>query len=217
MAAALRHQAAFPGAIMRILILLAIIVLSYSCEAPTEYEPRNGDVIFHTSQSSQSLAVQKATNSPYSHMGIVYVRDGKPVVYEAVEPVKLTPLDAWIRRGERGRFVVKRLIDADRLLTPDALERMREAGKAFEGKPYDLYFEWSDERVYCSELVWKIFKRALDIEVGALQTMRAFDLSDPVVQAKIRERWAGQPPLDERVISPAAMFTSNMLETVYEN
>lgn len=202
---------------MRILVVLALTVVFCSCGAHTPYEPQNGDVIFHTSRSSQSLAVQKATKSRYSHMGIVYVREGKALVYEAVEPVKLTPFDDWIRRGEDGRFVVKRLVDADRLLTPDALERMVEVGKVFEGKPYDLYFEWSDERVYCSELVWKIFKQALDIEVGDLQTISEFDLSDPVVQAKIRERWEGQPPPDEQVISPAAMFSSTLLRTVYEN
>jgi hypothetical protein len=43
----------------------------------------------------------------------------------------------------------------------DALKKMKEAGKLYEGKPYDLYFEWNDEIIYCSELVWKIYKNAL--------------------------------------------------------
>ena len=202
---------------MRLPVLLVIAVISSSCSAQADYEARNGDIIFHTSRSAQSVAIQKATNSPYSHMGIVYIRDSKPMVYEAVEPVKLTPLDDWIRRGDGGRFVVKRLVDADRLLTPGSLERMLEAGKEFEGRHYDLYFEWSDERVYCSELVWKIFKRALGVEVGDLQTVSSFDLSHPSVQAKISERWNGQPPPDELVISPAAIFESSLLVTVYEN
>lgn len=202
---------------MRVHILVAVIALSWSCGAHAGYEPQNGDIIFQTSRSAQSLAIQKATKSPYSHMGIVYVRDGKALVYEAIEPVKLTPLDDWIRRGEGGRFVVKRLIDADRRLTAAALERMLQAGKVFEGKHYDLYFEWSDERVYCSELVWKIFKRALDIEVGELQTISELDLTDPAVQTKIRERWHGQPPPDELVISPSAMFASSCLVTVHEH
>ena len=90
-------------------------------------------------------------------------------------------------------------------------------GEALLGRPYDLYFEWSDERVYCSELVWKVYQRALGIKIGALQTISEFDLSHPAVQAKIRERWPGQPPADEQVISPAAMFASDRLVTVYEN
>jgi len=32
----------------------------------------NGDIIFQTSRSSQSKAIQLATNSKYSHMGIIY-------------------------------------------------------------------------------------------------------------------------------------------------
>ncbi|PAU89762.1 hypothetical protein CK507_02505 [Pseudomonas sp. WN033] len=202
---------------MIIRVLLAVVVCVSSFGAWAGYEPRDGDVIFHTSRSAQSLAVQAVTRSPYSHMGIVYILDGKPVVYEAVEPVKLTPLDVWIERGEGGRFVAKRLVDAERLLTPEALERMHEVGAEFAGKHYDLYFEWSDERIYCSELVWKIFKRALDIEVGALQTISEFDLSHPAVQVKISERWSDQPPAGELVISPAAMFESSLLVTVYAN
>jgi hypothetical protein len=149
-------------------------------------------------------------------MGIVYVRDGTPFVFEAVQPVKLTPLARWIARGTDGHYVVKRLRNADRLLDPSALKRMQEVGEELQGRPYDLYFEWSDERIYCSELVWKIYQRALGIEIGALQPLSAFDLSHPLVQAKVRERWGGPPPAGEQFISPAAMFASVLLETVYE-
>jgi len=198
-------------------LVQGLLVVLQACGQAGGYEPRDGDVVFHTSRSAQSLAVQAATDSPYSHMGIVYLRDGAPYVFEAVEPVKLTPLADWIARGEGGRYVARRLVAADTLLTPDALARMRAVGETFAGKPYDLTFEWSDERVYCSELVWKVYHRALGIEVGARQTMREFDLSDPRVKAKVRERWGGAPPDTVTVISPAAMFASDQLRTVYAN
>jgi len=43
-------------------------------------EPRlkDGDTIFHTSPCSQSLAIQRATASPYSHVGLIAYRDGRP-------------------------------------------------------------------------------------------------------------------------------------------
>ena len=50
---------------------------------------------------------------------------------------------------------------------------MRQVGESFRGRPYDLTFEWSDERIYCSELVWKIYERALGIEIGPPQRSRA--------------------------------------------
>jgi len=149
-------------------------------------------------------------------MGIVYLKEGQPFVFEAVEPVKSTPLDDWIARGVNGEFVVKRLRNADEVFTPAVLARMKEVGELFRGKHYDRYFEWSDDRVYCSELVWKIYKRSLGIELGKLQTIRDFDLSDPVVQKTVHERWGGAPPPNEIVISPEAIFRSDLLVTVAE-
>ena len=200
----------------------AFIFLLTACgpsqgSSASAYVPRSGDIIFHTSRSSQSVAIQRATHSPYSHMGIVYVEEGQPFVYEAIQPVRLTRLEDWERRGEGGHFVVKRLRDADRLLTAGNLSRMKAEGKKFQGRNYDLYFERSDDRMYCSELVWKIYYRALGIEIGRTQMLGDFDLSDPAVIRKMKERWKGSIPLNETVISPAAMFESNQLITVYSH
>lgn len=49
---------------------------------------------FRTSQPVQSQAIQLATHSPYSHCGIQYRQHGKWQVFEAVQPVRLTPLAA---------------------------------------------------------------------------------------------------------------------------
>jgi uncharacterized protein YycO len=172
---------------------------------------RDGDIIFHTSRSAQSLAIQRATHSPYSHVGVIIFRDGKPYVFEAISTVQYTPLSRWTARGEGGRFVVKRL---KRALTETEKAKLRTAARVYEGKPYDLYFEWSDQRIYCSELVWKIYDRALGVKLGELQKLREFDLTDPAVRAKMRERYDTKVPLDEPVISPGAQFDSPLLETL---
>ena len=91
---------------------------------------------------------------------------------------------------------------------------MRAVGDRYRGKSYDLYFEWDDSRVYCSELVWKIYKDGAGIELGRLQKLREFDLSHPAVRAKMRERYGNRVPADEPVISPAAMFDSEALVEV---
>ena len=62
-------------------------------------------------RSSQSLAIQRATHSPYSHMGLVLYRDGRAFVLEAVATVRYTPLAEWIDRGVGRHFVVRRLRD----------------------------------------------------------------------------------------------------------
>lgn len=200
----------------RVTIVAALLILAACTQRPA-YEPRNGDIVFQTSRSAQSLAIQLATQSRYSHMGIVYLRDGEPLVFEAVQPVKLTPLRTWIERGEGEHFVAKRLRDADSRLTPGTLQRMLAAGQELSGKDYDLYFEWSDDRIYCSELVWKVFDRGAGIRLGEQQTIADFDLSHPAVQAKIKERYGDRVPLDEVVVSPVAIFNATQLITVYEN
>ena len=176
----------------------------------------NGDIIFQTSKSSQSKAIQLATNSKYSHMGIIYEDEGHFFVYEAVQPVKLTPLKNWITRGENGHYVIKRLKNADQVLTNSVLTKMKKVGEQFNGKPYDIYFEWSDDKIYCSELVWKIYKQAAYVEIGQLEQLSDFDLTNEIVQTKMKERYGDNIPMDEKVISPAAMFNSDKLITIYE-
>lgn len=175
---------------------------------------QNGDIIFQTSQSTQSKAIQLATKSKYSHVGIIYEEKGQYYVYEAVQPVKLTRLDDWIKRGKDARYVVKRLKNSDQLLTRTTIEQMKKIGEKFNGKGYDIYFEWSDDRIYCSELVWKIYKEAFNIEVGHLQALREFDLTHDLVKSKIKERYGDKIPLNEKVISPVAMFNSDNLRTI---
>jgi hypothetical protein len=206
-----------------IIVALFLLAITLSCSqspAPDSRPPQtgvsfeNGDIIFQTSKSGQSRAIQLATHSKYSHMGIVYQMDGKYFVYEAVQPVKLTPLQAWIDRGEDRHYVLKRLKHADRILTPETLGKMKKAGEKYKGKPYDIYFGWSNERIYCSELVWKIYKEAAGIEIGKLERLSDFDLSDELVRKTMQERYGENIPLNEQVISPAAMFDSDLLLTI---
>jgi hypothetical protein len=181
------------------------------CMAAVAEPLRDGDIIFHRSRSSQSEAIQRATHSPYSHMGMVVYRDGRPHVFEAIATVRYTPLAQWTARGASGHYVVKRLKTP---LTSLQSQKLRDAAARYAGKPYDLYFEWSDDRIYCSELVWKAYRDALGLELGARQQLREFDLSDPLVQAKMRERYGGKVPLGEPVISPAAVYESSLLQTI---
>jgi hypothetical protein len=199
-----------PGA-----LLITVVLLGLSCGLKVEARVRDGDIIFQTSQSEQSRAIQLATHSPYSHMGLVLFKDGRPFVLEAVSPsVRFTPLREWIARGEGARFVVKRLRDASVLADPNGPSSLMKAASEFAGKPYDPYFEWSDDRIYCSELVWKAFERGLGVHLGLLLPLVSFDLTSPVVKAKLAERYGDKVPLDERVISPASIFNSPLLQEV---
>lgn len=177
---------------------------------------RDGDIIFQTSQSRQCEAVRIATNSKFSHCGIIYEIKGEKYVYEAVQPVKITPFKEWISHGKDNSYLVKRLKNADRALSPAILEKMKSYGSQFKNKDYDLYFEWTDEKIYCSELVWKIYKNAAEIELCNLESLKSFNLDNPKVKAILQERYGNKIPLEEKVVAPSQLVNSPLLETVID-
>ena len=100
------------------------------------------------------------------------------------------------------------------MLTPETVAEVAELGRGWHGRPYDWAFGWGDDALYCSELVWKLFRRGAGVELAPLATLGDFDLDDPRIAAKGPERWGPRPPLGEPVVSPAARWRSDALVTV---
>src|SRR5699024_3856703 len=155
--------------------------------------------------------IQLSTQSDYSHTGMLVIRNKKPYVFEAVGPVKYTPLKQWIAHGEKGKYVVRRVEGG---LNTEQQQKLAQTAKRYLGKPYDFSFSWSDDSQYCSEVVWKVYQNALGMCVGEQQKLKEFDLSNPLVQAKLKERYGKNIPLDETVVSPQAVFDAPQLTTV---
>lgn len=205
---------------MRILAMVCCLMAIVACDmgggvgTGSASGLENGDIIFQVSTSPQSMAIQLATKSMYSHMGIVYIDAGSKYVYEAVQPVRITPFKEWVARGRGGHYVVKRLRERSTLLTPDVLRNMRSVAERFDGRDYDIYFQWDDRAIYCSELVWKVYMEGAGIELAPLQTLGEFDLDEPVVRKMLMERYGNDIPLGEKVVSPVAIFNSDKLYTV---
>lgn len=124
-----------------------VIKKQSSVEDTTLFE--DGDIIFQSSMSGKSYAIQLATGSKYSHCGMIFKENGKYFVYEAVQPVKKTPLSTWITHGDDNHYVVKRLKEKDSVLTAEKMKSLKYEILTFMGKNYDLTFEWSDQRIYC--------------------------------------------------------------------
>lgn len=217
---------------MKRLLILTLVVLTLSLSSynivglqaksinrsTNQYaDLHSGDIIFQTTSSGLSAAIQLATRSKYSHCGMIFKQNNGFYVLEAVGPVKATHLTDWIAHGDDGKYVVKRLKNATTILTADNLVKIKQVGEQLMGKDYDLTFEWNDERIYCSELVWKMYKRGANIEVGKLEKLKDFDLTSPQVKAKLKEHYGDKVPLNETIISPVAIFNSPLLLTVKSN
>jgi hypothetical protein len=184
--------------------------------AEKETALQNGDIIFQTSESAQCEAIRIATKSNYSHCGIIFIEKGKIYVYEAVQPVKITLFEHWIKNGKNNSYIVKRLKNSKTVLTSSTLSEMKKYAKKDLNKDYDLYFEWSNDKIYCSELVWKIYKNGANIEICKLQKLKDFDLNHPKVKAILKERYKNKIPLDEAVVAPSQLVESQLLQTVID-
>jgi hypothetical protein len=172
----------------------------------------DGDIILHKSQSDQAAALRAATGSAYTHVGLLFTRDDELQVLEAVEPVRWTPLDDWIERGQDRHVVVLRAP----ALSPDQVSAVRARAEAYIGASYDLLFEWSDDRIYCSELVYKAFEGA-ELEIGATETFGDLALNSADVRRLIDARTDGGIDLTEPVVTPVSVLNDDDLVTVFTN
>lgn len=198
---------------MKTKILSFVIIMCLTLQSCMSQDFKNGDIIFHTSKSSQSKMVQLVTNSKLSHCGIIFYKNGKPYVFEAVQPVKVTPLQQWINRGVGGKYIVSRVKTP---LTNSQLTEMYDYAKSQLGKDYDLKFQWSDKKMYCSELVYKVFV-AGDRFIGEGKKFSDYNLNNEVVKVAIKKRYGNSINLNEMVITPVDIFKSSEVKTVFNN
>lgn len=183
---------------------------------PPQTQP--GDIIFQALTGGQNYALFLVTGSHYTHCGIIIEKDGQPYVYEAVGPVAAMPLADWIARGVNGHYVLMRLKDADTKLTPEVWAAMQTSGAELAGKPYDFWFQWSDDDIYCSELVWKMYARGAGIELAPLRPFRSYDNIDhEEVQRIAKERFNLEIPWDTEAVAPSDLMASPLLETISSN
>ncbi len=179
------------------------------------YELRNGDIVFQETNSNQGIAIKAATDSRWTHVGMVFFRDGKPMVIEAVQPVKVTPLSRFIARSPKS-FYAMRLKEADKQINADAVSKAEQYCNSVLGKDYDGQFRWSDDRIYCSELVWKVYKNAVGIELCKPRAFSSYNLKHPTVQRLVKARYGSTNalPLNEVAVAPSDLAESTLLVEV---
>lgn len=173
---------------------------------------RDGDVLFQSLPHGPLVdAIEGSTHSPFSHCGIAHQTPRGWVVLEAIGPVKETPLDAWVGQARDGAFSVYRVREPYRVHIP----AMIAAAKTYFGRPYDIRYELDDEKIYCSELVFKAYRSASGRELGRLQKLRELDWKP--FQAVIVAIERGPVPLDREMITPRSLSEAADLELVKTN
>lgn len=190
-------------------------------------ELHNGDLIFQTATSKQAPAILVATASPFTHMGMIKKDDNRFVVIEAIGTVQETPLQQWIDRGVLQRVAIYR----DPTLTPEQAQQIISSATTYYGKPYDRFFSFHNDALYCSELPYLTYK-ALGHSLGTVQKVSELNFDNMVVKKMIKQRWKNHPEckdqhhdfeqcyeriLHQELITPAAIANDARLENIYSN
>ena len=187
--------------------MLALTCIVRASDA-NPYVLQEGDIVFSSSAGSQGQAVMAATASKWTHCGMVFQQNGRLMVLQAVQPVGVCTIDAFIAHGPAA-FTARRLKSA---LPAAAIQQARAWAAAQIGRDYDSSFRWDDQRFYCSELVWKIYQHG-GIELCPPRHFRDYNLQHPVVRKLIDQRYGGidRLPLDEPVVAPSDLAASTLL------
>jgi hypothetical protein len=188
---------------------------------------QDGDLIFQTSRSNQSKAIFIATQHPYTHMGIIRHRNNTIYVMEAAGKVQETPLNIWINQGFLQRVAVYRMPN----LSSQQVNRILASATHFYGKPYDKFFSFQKDALYCSELPYYAYHEA-GIALGKVQTLSELNFDNFLVKQLIRERWKLHPEcraqhysfeqcyayiLAQPLITPASIGKDAQLQPIYSN
>ena len=126
---------------------------------------RTGDLLFQKVIKNNS-----STSDTTYNIGIAFIDSENYALLETKEQVQYTSLGQWIKNGNNNDYLAKRLKNADSLLTSISIENLRaEVGNNIL-KKFDKLTNWNDDEMYNAELIWKIYKRSLNIELGSLDT-----------------------------------------------
>ena len=149
---------------------------------------RSGDIIFRRGPSVESRAVMTLDrDSDFSHVGIVLRRNDAIFVIHVVpgegepEVTKIEPIEDYLRSDRAIAASAYRVVTD----TPSSIETaVRTANQYVERNvPFDNKFDLaSDEALYCTELVWRAYKKAgLDLVDGHFDSSSTSFIRGPIL------------------------------------
>lgn len=193
-------------------IILAAATCGLCCPLLVAGHLQEGDVVFSSSPRGLGQAIIDATSSRHTHCGVLLMREGRLMVLEAVQPVGFTTIENFASHSTPGTFIARRLKTP---LAPTALEAARAWSASQIGKNYDRHFRWDDDRLYCSELVWKFYEKA-GVRLCQPRKFQDYKLDHPRVTQAIEERYGGieHLPKEENVVAPSDLAVSTLLADV---
>lgn len=195
------------------LVLICVVAWRLRIDVLVAYafcNKKEGDLLFQVLPHDElSDAIEGVTGSYWTHCGILVWEDGRWQVAEALGYVRYTPLWTWVFRGRSGRLAVCRVHGLNAAQWPKAAEQIL----LFLGAEYDIHYAPDDSAIYCSELIYKVFDRALGIQLGKWE--RLGDLNWQPYEALIRRMEKGELPLDREMVTPVSVLNSERVDRIF--
>jgi hypothetical protein len=170
----------------------------------------DGDIIFQQLKGELPNQISEITGSPINHCGLIVVKGNDIFVLEAAAKVVLTPIETWTRRGNDRKFALLRAKTQD----DKTAENVVKCGDKFLGRPYDFEYRLDDENIYCSELVYKAYKKGAGIKVGNLTPLERLNYKG---HEEFIRKLTGELPLEREIITPVELYKSKYFTKIYDD
>jgi len=181
------------------------------------YPLQDGDIVFIATKGFLFRRVARATGSRASHVGIAFkdARRGWVVAESAVPRSRYRPLERFIARSDERWFVIRRL---DRALTAEEVGKLRAACDARMGQWYHTGFKYDSSRMFCSKFVHEVYREALGVDIGTVETFSELLHRNPEEQLGFWKWWFfGRIPWTRHTVTPASQLQSPLLRTVMQS
>lgn len=175
-----------------------------------------GDVVFIHVPIFLFQKISDTTESWANHVGIVVENSGEePIIAESRVPFSgLTTWSRFIARSDAGRVAVKRL---NAPLVPQQKQVVLQAAKKRSWILYDTGFNLHSKRQFCSRFVYEVLIEASGISVGKVENFEVLLQKNPKTDLKFWKLWYfGKIPWERKTITPASLFQSNAMHTVFD-
>ncbi len=132
-----------------------LILTSFSLDASAI---EAGDILLQPLKCWSCSLIEQQENSEFSHVGIYLGQDQVAEAY--FDKVKIVSLAEFMKKTDPARFVlVRRLV-----VQPDEFEaKLRLEVDKLLGLTYDRWFLWDNDKIYCSELVYKVLAPIVEL------------------------------------------------------
>ena len=180
-----------------------------------------GDLVFVEIDNFVLRRVARATGGWANHVGIVLDRSAQGwTVAESKVPLSQTGSLCDLLERTRAPVAIRR---HNRIWAANDMNDIKREVRARLGIAYDMKFNFDSKKQYCSKFVYEIFKAALDLELGKIETLG--DIMDNMKDLPTYEEdlafwefyYGGEIPRNQRIVTPESQYRDANLRTIFDN